>query len=166
MNIYNYRFQEGSGVSSIGHDEGHLYSVPLPPSLSGQGIWRRLIITLAWFTPINPSHRAYRRAALSFDSPKEVLQQLLVNREESDHNAVKRGTVQHEIFEGEKASIFAEGDILKIQVNCRADAGDLVDVVPYAIVATLEIAEGIDISIYNEIQTRIRPAVPVRPTPI
>lgn len=118
------------GFSSIGHDEGHLYSVPLPPSLSGQRIWRRLIITLAWFTPINPSHRAYRKAALSYDSPKEVLQQLLVMREESDNNSVKRGTVQHEIFEGEKASVFAEGDVLEIQVNCRADAGDLVDAVP------------------------------------
>lgn len=151
------------GFSSIGHDEGHLYSVPLPPSLSGQRIWRRLIITLAWFTPINPSHRAYRKAALSYDSPKEVLQQLLVKREESDNNSVKRGTVQHEIFEGEKASVFAEGDVLDIQVNCRADAGDLVDAVPYAIVATLEVAEDIDISIYNEIRTRIRPAVTVRP---
>lgn len=154
------------GFSSIGKDEGHLYSVPLPPSLSGQKIWRRLVITLAWFTPINPLHRAYRKAALSFDAPKEVLQKLLVYREESDYNAVKRGTVQHEIFEGEKASVFAEGDKLEIQVNCRADAGDLVDAVPYAIVATLEVAEGIDISIYNEILTRIRPVVPIRPTPI
>lgn len=154
------------GFSSIGYDEGHLYSVPLPPSLSGQRIWRRLVITLAWFTPINPSHRAYRRAALSFDTPREVLQQLSVNREESDNNAVKRGTVQHEIFEGEKASVFVEGDMLEIRINCRADAGDLTDTVPYAIVATLEVAEGIEIPIYDEIQTRIRPAVPIRPTPL
>jgi len=151
------------GFSSIGHDEGHRYSIPLPPSLSGQRTWRRLIITLAWFTPINPSHRAYRRAALWFDPPKD---ELLVDRTEADWQAVKRGTVQHEILEGEKVSAFVEDQVLEILVNCRADAGDLTDTVPYAIVATLEVAEGIEISIYNEIQTRIRPAVPVRPIPI
>jgi Subtilase family len=151
------------GFSSIGHDEGHRYSVPLPPSLSGQRTWRRLIITLAWFTPINPSHRAYRRAALWFDPPKDELQ---VDRTESDWQAVKRGTVQHEILEGEKASAFVEDQALEILINCRADAGDLTDTVPYAVVATLEVAEGIEIPIYDEIQTRIRPVVPIRPTPV
>lgn len=151
------------GFGSIGHDEGHRYSVPLPSSLSGQRTWRRLTITLAWLTPINSSHRAYRRAALWFDPPKDELQ---VDRAESDWHAVKRGTVQHEILEGEKASAFVEDQALEILINCRADAGDLTDAVPYAIVATLEVAEGIEIPIYDEIQTRIRAAVPIRPTPI
>ncbi|VVB65268.1 Uncharacterised protein [uncultured archaeon] len=151
------------GCSAITHDEGHLYSVPLPPSLSGQKLWRRLIITLAWFTPINPSHRAYRKAALWFDPPKD---ELLVDRQEADWQAVKRGTVQHEILEGEKAAPFVEDQALEILVNCRADAGDLSETIPYAIAVTLEVAEGIDISIYNEIQTRIRPPVSVRPRAI
>jgi hypothetical protein len=151
------------GFSTITHDEGHLYSVPLPTSLSGQKIWRRLIITLAWLTPINPSHRAYRKAALWFDPPKA---ELLVERQEADWQAVKRGTVQHEILEGEKTSAFVEDQALEILVNCRADAGNLSETIPYAMAVTIEVAEGIDISIYNEIQTRIRPVVPVRPRPI
>ncbi len=151
------------GCSAIGHDEGHIYTVPLPPSLSGQKIWRRLVVTLAWFSPINPSHRSYRKAALWFEPPKE---ELLVDRQESDWQSVKRGTVQHEILEGEKASAFIEDQALEIIVNCRADAGELSETVPYAIAATLEIAEGIDISIYNEIQTRVRPTVQVRPRPL
>ncbi|MBI5100617.1 MAG: S8 family peptidase [Nitrospirae bacterium] len=152
------------GYGSIGCDDGHIYSVPLPPSLSGQRIWRRLTITLAWFSPINSSHRSYRKAALSFDPREEQLEKLLVEREEADFRAAKRGTVQHEILEGKKASIFVENDLFQFQVNCRADAGELTDTVRYAVVATLEVAEDIEISIYNEIRTRIRPAVPVIPT--
>lgn len=87
-------------------------------------------------------------------------------RQEADWQAVKRGTVQHEILEGEKASAFVEDQALEILVNCRADAGDLSETVPYAIAVSLEVAEGIDISIYNEIQTRIRPSVTVRPRSI
>lgn len=149
------------GCGSIDNDDVHIYSVPLPPSLSGKRIWRRLTITLAWFSPINSSHRAYRRAALSFDPLKEQLEKLWVERKEAYYHAVKRGTVQHEILEGEKASVFVENDLFQFQVSCRSDAGDLTDSVPYAVAATLEVAEDIDISIYNEIRTRIRPVVPV-----
>src|ERR1700761_8097290 len=41
-------------------DEGHIYELPLPPSLSGLVGLRRLVISLAWLTPINPQHRDYR----------------------------------------------------------------------------------------------------------
>ena len=51
-------------ASTIGEDEGHLYELPLPPTLSGIVGIRRLVVSLAWFTPINPLHRDYRRAGL------------------------------------------------------------------------------------------------------
>jgi hypothetical protein len=83
---------------------------------------------------------------------------LQVARTQADWRAVQRGTVQHEILEGERAAVFIDGANLEIQVSCRSDAGVLEDVVPYALAATLEVAEDIGIDIYNEVAVRVRAA--------
>lgn len=156
------------GWGRLGDGEANIYRLPLPPSLSGKRTWRRLIVTLAWITPINPRHRAYRVASLWFDpydadARRDDIQRLLgARRLEAYWKTVRNGTVQHEIFYGERATAFVQGDELAIQVNCRQEAGQLEDQVPYAIVVTLEVAEGIDVQVYDEIRARIRPAVRVR----
>ncbi len=160
------------GCARLADGEAHRYFVPLPPSLSGQRIFRRLVITLAWVTPINPQHSAYRRAHLWFDPygaarGEGALQELLnVRRKDVDWRAARRGTVQHEIFEGEQASSFSDGDQFCIQVNCRAEAGELVDTIPYAIATTLEVAPAVALPVYQEIRERIlqRIGVPVGAT--
>ena len=48
---------------------------------------------------------------------------LKVHRREVDWQAARRGTVQHEIFEGEMATPFEQDAESIIQVNCRDDAG-------------------------------------------
>jgi hypothetical protein len=136
-------------------DQAHIHRFPLPPSLSGQTAWRRLTITLAWLTPINPEHQKWRRAALWFDPPKDLLD---IERQQADWRAVKRGTIQHEVLEGNQASVFIEGDNLEIKVNCTKDAGSLEDNVPYALATTLEVKEEIGISLYEEVQVRIHAA--------
>ena len=148
------------GASSLAEDLAHVYSIPLPPSLSGQGIWRRVTTTLCWFSPVNPRHRGYRRAQLWFDAPKEVLG---VERVNAQWQTVRRGTVQHEVMEGERAAAFADGDSLDVRVNCKADAGELPDDVPYALVVTLEAAPMVGVAIYEEVAARIRPRVAVTP---
>lgn len=148
------------GCSEIGDGRGHVYSVPLPPSLSSRRVLRRLTITLAWLTPTNPKHRSYRRAALWFKPPLDILR---VGRTDVDWQAVQRGTVQHEVLEGDRAAPYTDGEVLQIQVNCRADAGDIQAAVPYALLASLEVAEGLDIPIYEEVRARIRPQVGVSP---
>jgi len=135
--------------------EAHIQRFPLPPSLSGNTCWRRLTITLGWITPINTMHQGWRRAHLSFEPPTQPLQ---VARHEVDAKAALRGTVQHEVLEGERAADFIEGQNLEIKVNCRADAGVLEDAVPYAMAATLEIPTGIGIDIYDEVNIQIRAA--------
>jgi len=75
---------------------------------------------------------------------------------------VQRGTVQHEVLEDEKAVDFQDGEEMVIQVNCRAEAGDIVEPVRYALAATLEVGEEIDLSIYTEIRDRLRVRIPVR----
>lgn len=136
------------------NDQAHIHRFPLPPSLSAQRCWRRLVITLAWITPINPIHQSWRRADLWFTPPSDALQ---VKRSQADWHAVQRGTVQHEILEGDRAAAFVDGDNLEIHVSCRSDAGTLEDAVPYAMAITLEVAEEIGIDIYNEVRVRVQP---------
>jgi len=143
------------GGGLLQNDQAHVHRVPLPPSLSAQRYWRRLVITLAWITPVNPIHQSWRRADLSFKPPADSLQ---VGRTQANWRAVQRGTVQHEILEGEHAAAFIDGANLEIQVNCRSDAGVLEDVVPYALATTLEVAEDIDIDIYSDVAVRVNAA--------
>ena len=144
---------------TLRRDESHIHRIPLPQSLSGWSGYRWLTITLAWLSPVNPRHQAWRGAQLWFDPPNDPLQ---LNRQQADWRAVRRGTLQHEILEGKRADEFVVGANLEIQVSCRASAGTLEDEVPYALVTTLEIAEGLGVDIYAEVRTAIH-AIPVRP---
>lgn len=139
-------------ASSIRDEEGHVYELPLPPSLSGIVGLRRLVISLAWLTPINALHRDYRRAGLWVSSPESVLQ---TDRMHAQWQTVQRGTLQHEIFEGDSAVAFIDGALVRIKVNCRADAGHLDDAVPYALAVTLETAEDLRVPVYTEVAERI-----------
>jgi hypothetical protein len=151
------------GCGYLNNGDAHLYRLPLPPSLSGKVGPRRLIATLAWFTPINPNHQKYRRADLWIQMPNQSTFNAIfpVTRQEADANDVMRGTVQHEILEGTKAVPIADNAELPIRVNCREDAGRLTEEVPYALAVTLEIAPELNVSIYDEIRERIRPPVEI-----
>ena len=109
------------GCGFIRERQVHEYRFPLPPSLANSNLWRRLTITLAWFTPINSNHRYLRKAKLFFEPPKKS-DELQLERKESDHNQVQRGTIQHEILESKKVSDYQDGDELVIPVQCNADA--------------------------------------------
>ena len=93
------------GTGELSNDDGNSYAFPLPPSLSAIRGLRRLTVTLGWNSPINPQHRNYRKAALWVSSPQSPL---LLNRTCVDYQAARRGTVQHEVFEGEEAVAFAQ----------------------------------------------------------
>ena len=147
------------GGGTLRQDESHIHRFPLPPSLSGRRGHRRLTITLAWLSPVNQRHQAWRRADLWFNPPQEPLR---VSRQQADWRAVQRGTLQHEILEGEEAGVYVQDENLEIQVSCRADAGTLEDEVPYALAITLEIAEALDVNIYDEVRTAVH-AIQVRP---
>lgn len=146
------------GWGYLGKDSAHSYRFPMPPSLSARKIQKRLVITLAWLTPINPTHKDYRKASMWFSVNSDSIG---VGRENLDQDSAKRGTVLHQILNGEKAR--ALPDDLEIKVNCKEDAAGLVEKIPYGLAVTLEVAEGTAIPIYNEVQTRIRPRVPIKP---
>ena len=150
------------GGGTLGQDESHVHRFPLPPSLSGRHGHRRLTVTLAWLSPVNQRHQAWRRADLWFAPPQDLQDLLRVSRQQADWRAVQRGTLQHEILEGERAGVFVDDANLEIQVSCRADAGTLEDEVPYALAITLEVAEELGIDIYEEVRAAVH-AIQVRP---
>lgn len=145
------------GFGKIKKDDKHDFRFPLPPCLSGINEMRRLTITLAWFSPINPANRKYRKANLSVEPPKNDIG---VDRINADWQQVKNGTVQHEVLEGNKVVSYQDDDFLKISVVCREDAESLDEEVPYGLAVTLETGEHIDLPIYEEIEARI--SVPIQ----
>jgi len=147
------------GFGRLGDGEAHLYTIPLPPSLAGQRVWRRMVITLGYIPPINARDRRHRRAELYFRPEQERLR---LTRQGPSWQSVKRGTLQHEVLEGYEAAAFADGDNLELQVNCRKIAGRLDDSVPYAVALSLEVEQATTLPIYEEVATRIRAQVAAR----
>ena len=145
------------GFGSLSDGSGTEFSLPLPPSLSARTDKRRLTITLGWISPITSSSQAYRVAQLWFDPKNSIAP----NRMYADHRAVQRGTVQHEILEGDKAAVFQDGDSIRLKVSCRATVGRIISPVRFGLVVTLEVAEGIDIPIYQEVRDRLLVPVPI-----
>lgn len=150
---------------TIGPDQRLMHRIPLPESLNAHVGWRRLTLTLAWFTPINPTHQKYRRASLWFDPPGKS-NTLVITRSGVDWRAVRRGTLQHETLEGEGSAIdIGPNAVLEVPVSCVAEAGGLNATIPYALVTTLEVAPGVNTRIYDQVRARIATQISVRPAP-
>jgi hypothetical protein len=152
------------GFGQLLAGEAHVFRLPLPPSLGSRPEWRRLTVTMAWLSPISAGTQKYRTASLWFEVGGVVPAK---NRKQScsgtdGWRAVRRGTVQHEVFEGQRAEPFIDGDVIEIKVNCREDAGKFHSPVAYGLVVSLEVAEDVDIAVYNEIRTRIVPAIQIQ----
>ena len=141
------------GCGHLGDRQRHIHRLPIPGALATTDCARRLIVTLAWFSPINPRDQRWRRAKLWFGLDGTVLG---VQRKNVDQNAARRGTLQHEVFETIESAGAPQGGEVEIEVNCRADAGILEDDVAYALVATLEVTEGVvATNLYDEIRDRL-----------
>ena len=147
------------GTGELKDGEALEFRVPLPPSLNAQKVKRRLTITLAWMSPVNTRHAKYRAARLWIKPPHEDLGISRLNHR--DWHRVQRGTVQHEVFEGENATAFVEGADLVFKVNCAEDGGKLLVPVPFALCVTLEVGEGVELPIYQEIQERVSARVSI-----
>ncbi len=145
------------GWDNIERDKSIEYRIPLPPSLSGKIGLRRLIVTLAWFSPINPRHQDYRRARLWFSPVSSSFRE---RGDGFDWQATRRGTLQHQIFEGQRAFVFQADESIKLQVNCTESAGRLQESIPFALAVSIELADQIGVLAYSEISNKLR--VPVR----
>ncbi len=110
---------------------------------------------MGWLSPVNVYSQKYRIARLWFMPSKDVIG---VKPTEADHNAVKKGTVQHQVFEGKQATGFASGSELSINVDCRAD-GKLKEPVRYGLAASLEVGPTVNMDLHSEVRSRLRDKV-------
>jgi hypothetical protein len=148
------------GYGTLAPDRAHRYRIPLPPGLQGVKDPRSLAITLAWFTPVKPGHQSYRTVKLEVapDQPKEALGVERFKDQPVDQ-AVKKGTVFHERYFGERAVPFIDDGHLSVRVWCKDDAGNDGNAVRYAIAVTIE--AGTAVRVYEQVRQRLL----VRPRP-
>jgi hypothetical protein len=140
----------------IERDQRHTYEIPLPPSLRARAEWHRFTITLASMVPTVGQLTRYRGAKVYFVTPDTDL--AAGDRIDAEHNSVRRGSLQHEIIEGARAMVFADGDTFPIHIECMDDAHRLRagKSVRYALVVSVETAVEISTTIHEEIRDRLR----------
>jgi hypothetical protein len=107
-------------------------------------------ITLAAIGSMNSANHKYRKTQVWFDAldPDGYNMALAVNRKEADWQSLRRGMIQHEVLDGNHASVFGEQGVAQIQVNCRTDAGGRQDLVRYGLMVSLEVAPETILPIY------------------
>ena len=137
------------------------FDIPLPPSIESSTQVRRLTMTLAWLTPVNPRHQQYRAATLEVLPNGDDKFSLAVARvsDQPTHYAINRGTVSHCVYQGDSAVAFLDDGLLRLRVACRAQAGALDERVPFALAVSLETAIGSGIAVYDEVRTAVQPSV-------
>lgn len=131
------------------------YKLPLPASLNGKQIHKRLIITLAWLTPINASSDStYRGANIKFDYSTSK-KRMGVDELIYDHNMMAAGTVAHGVFEGEKIANFIEGTNLEINLKCKGSNTVKDQNIPYALIVSIDTPGSETLNIYQEVKARL-----------
>ena len=147
------------GYGDISGDQMASYRVPLPPSLERVKEPRAVTVTLAWFSPVNVSHRAYRMAKL--EVTEKFKGDIVTRREQQQpsHVSIPRGSLFHQRWVGEEAKEFAGEGYLMFDIVCKEPAGKIDSPIPYGLIVTIEAGE--HIPVYQEVQARlaIRPRV-------
>jgi hypothetical protein len=150
---------------SIGRGQRHTYDIPLPSSLRSRAEWHRFTVTLAYFAPTVGQLTRYRGAKVFFERLDEHATG--GSRVEAEHNAVRRGSVQHEVVDGSRAMVFNHGGSLPVHVECMDDAQRLRagQTIRYGLVISVETAVTTSATIHNEIRAQLqaRARAQVRP---
>ena len=82
------------GYGMIEAGESNVHRIPLPPSLEHVTEPRALTVTVAWFSPVNPRHQAYRRAKLEVSALQNLERTAGVSRS-SDQPSDKSATARN-----------------------------------------------------------------------
>ncbi len=138
--------------NEIGIDERHTYELPLPSSIRSKAEWHRLVITLAYWAPTTQGLNSYRAAKVYFTTPDTKLAG--GDRVDAYHNAVRRGSLQHEVIDGSKAMTFNDGATFSIHVECMRDGQKTgpIERIRYALVVSIETATSTSSTIHDEVR--------------
>ena len=150
------------GYGLLEKDKAHVYQLPLPFDFSTGRYFRKLTITLSYFSTTKVTSQRYRSAQVWFSIENNIL---TPNRVNTDDKSVRRGTVQHETFYGDSAIAWDPNNSIDIKVNCKDDADKHFEPISYGILATFEVAEEVaeklNMDIYTDVLAKIREVVPV-----
>ena len=149
------------GFGKLKNGDAHEYRLPFPVDLHSRGIGRRVTATLAYMTPIAFGRQEYRKAQLWFTLEGD--ERVAPHRINTDWQAVRRGTLQHETFEGSSAIPWGDDDDIVLKVSCRQSSttGAIGGEVPYAFFTTVEVAEPVG-DIYAKVANRLKQRVALR----
>lgn len=117
---------------------------------------RRITLTLAWLSPVNPRSQLHRMARLTFEPPTA---QLGVEHREADHHAARRGTVQHGVLEGRAALAFVAGHAVAVNVDCRIDSEKYDGQIRYGLALSVEMATTVRADVHAEVRQGLRAQV-------
>ena len=161
------------GYGTVHAERANVHRIPLPSSLKGVSEPRSITMTVAWFSPINPYHREYRRAKLEVDivtnadfrtgekvTQEKVIQKTMGAQREPDQpsdRSTPRGTVFHTRYRGKKAVEYIDDGYVLLRVTCKERAGGLDQAIRYGVAVTVEAGESVPV--YEEIQNRLAVAV-------
>ncbi|MBY8951984.1 S8 family peptidase [Pseudomonas carnis] len=147
------------GVGTLQSDDAELFSFPVPKSLSGKKDVRKLVVTLAWLSPTKPAEQFYKDALLDFvteDTNGSPIGVYRVPANQPPSDTSRRGTVIHEIYQGEDAVPIGDDDVLRIRVECRTQSAGTLPSIPYALTVTFEVDSTINANVYSEIRDKIK----------
>jgi hypothetical protein len=160
----------GHRVTLLGDDEirtgkRHEWRIPLPDELRASAEFRRIVVTLAWLSPVQANSSSYRAIGLELvgeDGKSQLWEGVKRVPSQPSVAFAKRGTLIHAVYESKSKAIpFGEdGDFV---VNVQAAVPKLPGLtridVPYALAVTIEVADTISADISQSIRRRITPQV-------
>ena len=158
------------GLGQVRKDYATIFDMPLPSSLSGDSVHRSMLVTLAWFSPVEPVRARYRLAALEAVAADG---DMLADDDEDKHwnlamkggppgvALIKRGTVwsRRLVHNRVRAPDFRSGSTLPIRVQCRDASGGGLDPdeeIPFAIAVSLQVAATAQYDVHEEIRDQLR----------
>jgi hypothetical protein len=166
---------DGSRITLLGDDlitaeESHQYRIPVPRAMLDNRDLRRVIMTLAWSSPISPDTNRYRGVALDLVDHKgeRKFWHGAKSIKQPHPDAARRGTLQHMVLEGKNLMKLTSGGSFLIGVQARAGIPGFEDVaVPYGLAVTLEMGQPVRQDLNADVISRIRAktALPIQ-TPI
>lgn len=144
---------------SIEREQRHTYQIPLPQSLRSRPEWHRITVTLAYMAPTSGQLNRYRGTNLYFETPDKSI--TAGTRTEAEFRNVRRGSCQHEIFEGTKSMIFGTDENLPIDIACMKDGSTLKKgtSIRYGLVVSVETRVETSTVVHDEVRARLKAIV-------
>lgn len=163
------RLVEGGGhrITLLGEDkirkeQRHEWRIPLPDDLRSSTEFRKIVVTLAWLTPVSANSSQYRAIGLNMvgaDGKTNIWEGVKRCGAQPAVGFAKRGTLIHAVYEGNRKAIpFGPTDDFVINVQATAKAAGMAKIdVPYALVVSIEVADTINADIAASIRSRVMP---------